>query len=201
MGAEQDTSAGTNGAEAGGTPAPAAVPEDLDKRIGAAVTAALAPYAKKWNGELADLRRATKRPAGEPAAAPASEDPAPTPLTRADLDAMRELGRLEAKLDAAALAALQEDDAIKGLPLSAQAAVMRHLVAARSVTDKDRGGTPEATPNPPPARSGASAVKDPIPSVRSQAEFLELRRKDPKAAQRLLDSDDFDLSELPRVIR
>lgn len=154
-------------------------------------------FASKINGEQAALRKKLEGVRGDGK----GETPPPAAATLDDVRASREVGKLEALLGDELVAALGEDyqnatprEQARLLRVAASIAEKTRAPAAETAGQSSRGETPVATPN---ARGMASQPRSPIPRPRTQAEFVELKRKDPKAAHELIVDPTFNLAALP----
>lgn len=175
-----------------------------------ALTVSLSPFISKINGEQAKLRKQLEalRGGGKDGQAespsPAGRD-APQALSLSDLKHWRELSKLEARAESLLapeeLAEVTGD--LDGVPVEMQVRILRAALRGR---EPGRAAGAEAEPQEPgrearherkPARVESSAARASDARPRTKLEFAELRRKDPKAAQRLIADPGFDLSSLP----
>lgn len=186
------------------------------------IAEALKGITAKYNGELAALRKQVRTPAqpatetpaaGQGAAETAAQPHRSDSLTLDDLRAVRELGRLEAKLPAALASQLDEDEEYQALTPREQAATLRRLMrlaeavtAQAEPTETPSAGAPETgihrgeTPaTKPRAKANVPARRETVPVPRTQREWLALIEKDRAAAEKILaEHESFDPAKLPR---
>lgn len=150
-------------------------------------------FRSKINGEVASLRRHVK------GAEPAEPAQAATPATLEDIRLSREVGRLEAELGDGILSSLGEDynsasvgEQMKMLRLAKNLSSTLKPVETMGHTSQARGETPL---HPISAQRGQVPIASSgVP--RTKAEFIALKKKDPRAAHELYSNPSFDPTSL-----
>lgn len=185
---QQTTAATTNAEGQGETPKP--LTADM---VDAIFEAKLSSYTSKVNKEVESLRKLVK---GEKTAT--VETPAPKSVTHEDLTAIRELGRLEAKIGDETIKALGEDYA--ALSPQEQARTLRmiaNLPKPKTETVEAEGNVRGVTPpsnNPKNPRGEAPRPRDGVPRPKTRLEYERMAKKD----RDLLKQDlTFDPTQLP----
>lgn len=167
-------------------------------------------WTKKVNGELASFRK-SKDPAPTGShAKPAEPDGHSNGTAQRDADIktelklFREIGKLEAQLGDDLVAELEGDEDYQALSSAQQLTVLRAALRGRGATPttEARGETPAKTGarRPQSSRAEPPATRDSVPRPRSQKEYLDLKKSDPKAAGELMKRDDFDPGQLPWTV-
>jgi len=177
---------------ADGGAAPAALTAEA---VEAMIAGRLEGITKKYNGELAKLRRALAPDAPEGVAPAASGSAAA--LTADDLTLARRVGASLAKLPEAVQ--VMAEERLAGLTPAAQAAVLDLLSALQGAQ-----ATPEAAasdgarrPTAPTTSRGAPAASGGQPLPRTRTEWMQQIAKDPRRKAELDSDANFDPSALP----
>ena len=156
------------------------------------------------NNQLARIRKGSapdadgKGPDGKAREGEVREDKTTTPaLTRDDVKAALEVGKLQASLSAEALAEIEPE--IEGLPFVEQARILR--IAAKAAAKSE--ARPERASDHRPERAEtrratAAASRETVSRPETLADYVELAAKDPKRKAALDADPTFDPSELPR---
>lgn len=147
--------------------------------------------AAKYNGELASLRK--KLEGGKAVEAPKEGVTSSPVLTLEDLQRSREVGRLEVELGPKVIAALGEE--YSSAHPAEQARMLRVASLARAADMEARGATPEKPQQS--VRGVAPLPRDAVPRPRTMTEFRDLRKRDLRAANELINDPTFDLEALP----
>lgn len=156
-------------------------------------------YAKKekaMNHELASMRRKMKRGPEADAALELAEasngngrDVHADQLTRDDVSALIKVGSLRSQVSSSATV-----DAIQGLDLSPsqEAAILEAILAGAPNQPASQGRDAREI-----KRTATSAIRNSVPLPRSQREYLDLRKSDPKRYAALDADPAFDPTDLP----
>jgi hypothetical protein len=180
--------------------------------------AALEKVTAKFNGELASLRKklANQQPRSpSDMTKPEGEDKArSTTVTMKDIAVIRELGKLEAKLGEDVVDELRaENPEFEELTLQQQLIVLRAAAKVRGEKPKAEDDTSEDESSGDEAetqsrgekpvkkrqnpRAQPATPRDTPLRPKTKREYLELRKKSPDAANKLLKDETFDPNALP----
>lgn len=167
----------------------AAIDQKIRDAIASAVDDSLAGYRKKTNREFSDLRRKLSS-VGETPAKTQDEDggrdaPAEA-LSRDDVAALVEIGRLQASVDPSIV------DALSGLNLSPvqERSILSEIAKTKGQPSKGRDARSTL-------RATTSATRESAPKPRSLKEYAAIRKNDPERAKALEADPTFDPSSLP----